>query len=166
MQDRFKFRFWHKPTKKMVGCYGFNPDFVFSDTFDGIGTTYNPAKFDDCILMQCTGRKDINGKLVYEKDIIRNAIHQWDRNLWLVEYNEELSCFQLKTLNLNKCDITFMNFVNSEEYEVIGNIYESGIADGNDRSASNEVDDNEVKSTTVTSLKQLQDNPELLKEQK
>ncbi|MBR2526525.1 hypothetical protein IKE67_08695 [bacterium] len=66
MNDRFKYRFWHKPTKKMVNCYGFNRDFVFGDVLDGIGTVYNPAKFEDCILMQCTGLKDKNKKLIYE----------------------------------------------------------------------------------------------------
>lgn len=70
MDNRFKFRFWHKPTEKMVKCYGYNRDFVFGDVLDGIGTTYNPAKFDDCILMQCTGLKDKNGNLIFAGDIV------------------------------------------------------------------------------------------------
>lgn len=52
MQDRFKFRFFNETTGKMV--YDVN----------------NHAPQD---LMQCTGLKDINGKLIYEGDIF--AIH-------------------------------------------------------------------------------------------
>ena len=51
MQDRFKFRFWHTPSKKMLDCYGFNEHYTFADTVDGIGTEYNPCKTSDCILM-------------------------------------------------------------------------------------------------------------------
>lgn len=71
MQDRFKFRFWHTPSEKMLDCYGFNEHYTFADTLDGIGTEYNPCKTSDCILMQCTGLKDKNGlNRLFEYDII------------------------------------------------------------------------------------------------
>lgn len=116
MNDRFKYRFWHKPTKKMVNCYGFNRDFVFGDVLDGIGTVYNPAKFEDCILMQSTGLKDKNGKLIYEADIVKTS-----KGIANVEYDNTYAYFGLTNF---LTVFSFDNFIN-EEIEVIGNIYEN-----------------------------------------
>ena len=124
MQDRFKFRFWHKPTEKMIDCYGYNKDFVFGDVLDGIGTTYNPAKFDDCILMQCTGLKDKNGKLIYEGDII----NIWCKNLTKNQISEVKFCKERAAFTFDY----FTDYGNivpctmeKTEIEVIGNIYEN-----------------------------------------
>lgn len=114
MQDRLKYRFWHKPTKKMLDCYGFNKDFVFGDTLDGVGTTYNPAKFEDCILMQCTGLKDKNGKLIYEGDIVNYSC--------LPGYSDIYAC----TFNRGGFLIGGLLISNTHlKSEVIGNIYEN-----------------------------------------
>lgn len=114
MQDRLKYRFWHKPTNKMLDCYGFNKDFVFGDTLDGVGTTYNPAKFEDCILMQCTGLKDKNGKLIYEGDIVNYSC--------LPGYSDIYAC------TFNRGDFLIGGLLISNTHlksEVIGNIYET-----------------------------------------
>lgn len=64
MTDRFKFRAWHKPTKRLFEVLCFTPILVFENKVDGI------YKIEDCVLEQSTGLKDKNSTLIYEGDII------------------------------------------------------------------------------------------------
>lgn len=66
MNDRFKFRAWHKPTKRLFEVWSFTPEYVFeNDEVNGVGSPTNPARMEDCVLEQCTGLKDKHGKLIY-----------------------------------------------------------------------------------------------------
>ena len=145
MKDRFKFRFWHAPSEKMLDCYGFNEHYTFADTLDGIGTEYNPCKTNDCILMQCTGLKDKNGKLIYEGDIIRvqyigaqiplfshqfsnlpedeifSIIYDYDWHKFCCENPNYKKACEIHSLDLNAIQINTEN----KQYEIIGNIYEN-----------------------------------------
>ena len=145
MKDRFKFRFWHTPSKKMLDCYGFNEHYTFADTLDGIGTEYNPCKTSDCVLMQCTGLRDKNGKLIYEGDIIRVQYigaqiplfsHQFSNlpedEIFSIIYDYDWHKFCCKNPNYKKaCEIHSLDLnaiqINTEnkQYEIIGNIYEN-----------------------------------------
>lgn len=72
MNDRFKFRAWHKPTKRLFEVWCFTPEYVFEhDEINGIGSPTNPARLEDCELIQCTGLKDESGNLIYEGDIVK-----------------------------------------------------------------------------------------------
>lgn len=124
MQDRFKFRFWHKPTNKMLDCYGFNEHCTFANTLDGIGTEYNPCATKDCELMQCTGLKDKNSKLIYEGDILIQKEENAGPTKKLVIWEEDGGYLGLKDLKKSFFGVvTFHRF--SYTYEVIGNIYEN-----------------------------------------
>lgn len=133
MKDRFKFRFWHTPSKKMLDCYGFNEHYTFADTLDGIGTEYNPCKTSDCVLMQCTGLRDKNGKLIYEGDILRvNTGGRDTSGYGVVEYLQ-CGCKFIVTGYLDNPSGYYPRKKgelcrNLEEWlctEVIGNIYEN-----------------------------------------
>lgn len=124
MQNRFKFRVWKGQENRMV--------------YD---VTYlNPLILDPAIkeenkhniLMQCTGLKDKNGKLIYEGDIIDKGtrckwVVTWFRNRFILvpdfEYENRDKC-----VNERVCG--FKYFENNHNYadrdnEVIGNIYEN-----------------------------------------
>ena len=121
MKDRFKFRFWHTPSEKMLDCYGFNEHYTFADTLDGIGTEYNPCKTSDCVLMQCTGLRDKNGKLIYEGDIL--WILCTESHIGVVCWDNEKAYYRIngKGVAYNVLQVLHSEFA----FEVIGNIYEN-----------------------------------------
>jgi uncharacterized phage protein (TIGR01671 family) len=121
MNDRFKFRYYNK---------------------EGMHEWEFPLQER---VMQCTGLKDKNGKLVYEGDIIEVQYHGPQIPLFRNEYTKEpeperfeiyfnydLCGWACKNDNYrNRCEIHSLDIskihINSENksYEVIGNIYEN-----------------------------------------
>ncbi len=103
--SRFKFRVWDKGRK----CF-FNDDEVVIYP-NGEESFFNADyDFTECVVEQCTGLKDKNGKLIYEGDIVTDDVDifevVWDYNAWCIQTNN------------------FQHFL-TEGFEVIGNIHEN-----------------------------------------
>ena len=109
MTDRFKFRVWDNDFKKYRTGLGIN---------NGLVCTYNDAT---CILEQCTGLKDKNGKLIYEGDILTDGA-----NTFIVNWYDDMALFRLLYKNDNR--ETYCLFYpddDASKYTVIGNIHEN-----------------------------------------
>ena len=129
MQDRFKFRIWNgaemhyndfvvtatgfvgKITEEFLGKCVFNQEDLTADK--------------ECVLMQCTGLKDKNGKLIYEGDILGDIyeglyIHYCRHCHQFQLYSQGYGCMACNG------DVHWIEVVeDNKKLEVIGNIYEN-----------------------------------------
>lgn len=132
MQDRFKFRIWNgsemhyndfvvtatgfvgKITEEFLGKCVFNQEDLTADK--------------EYVLMQCTGLKDKNDKLIYEGDIIRFkdniTINGSKAHIAVIEHNEAFNAFMYHAECMG---LYTVNKAQNEKFnvEVIGNIYEN-----------------------------------------
>jgi uncharacterized phage protein (TIGR01671 family) len=121
MNDRFKFRAWWKPSyRKPIMLYDVEktydfmrgePEIICADCFGEV------LEDEDYIVMQCTGLKDKNGKLIYELDYVRYA-----KNKYKVEIDKFLG---ISLTNILNGDTIVMDDIVLFNCEVIGNEFES-----------------------------------------
>ena len=74
---------------------------------------------DEKYLMQSTGLFDINGKEIFEGDIV-HAYSEGTRLIGVIEYFDNAYCIKDKNGIYNSL------WINTEHYEVVGNIWEDG----------------------------------------
>ena len=139
MQDRFRFRVWHKKRKKMYEVLCLHVKTVFNGgewvtakgfniiTQQDIHIQVEPK---DGVIMQCTGSKDDNGKLMYEGDIVK--IWKFSKDLYgndkrVIKWNNARCGFRLYTIDQYKRGIELcpQSMVNVTTIEVIGNIFQN-----------------------------------------
>ena len=119
MNNRFKFRAWWKPNyRKPIMLYDVEktydfmrgePESICADCFGEV------LEDEDYIVMQCTGLKDKNGKLIYEADIVKDDHEALHYVRWVYDSWQLFPCTQ------NNYTIGIVD----DEIEVIGNIYEN-----------------------------------------
>lgn len=136
MQDRFNYRIaLHQDKYEEYGLEKFKNQRIFEVKTLNIGYENSTVEIiaeypngdwavreidiEDVDLIQCTGLKDKNGTLIYEKDIVQILD---DEIPYVVEYEQDRAMFIIHS----KIDRVCCNFDNYSGYEleVIGNIYE------------------------------------------
>lgn len=123
MKDRLKFRAWNSYQNKMFDVYQilYDCDLVCCISNEKTRHTFGVTT---CDLMQCTGLKDKNGKLIFEGDILAGVNgsingYPWKWGPVEVKWNDEDAKFQMWTGG------TFEKQDSTHWFEVIGNIYEN-----------------------------------------
>ena len=166
MQDRFKFRVWLKDTNKMYNVHSLHigtNKAIISSRHGNVSIYINK----NTILMQSTGLKDKNGKLIYEGDIIviPNQYPFYD-------YKNEEDMKQ--DLNFTEGEIkgeSILNYIGIVEwiYSQWQYVYhcvnpkKRGISEGVNKGL-NDFGFDETRNTCYEVIGNIYENPELLKE--
>ncbi|EGO8565840.1 hypothetical protein LT312_001159 [Enterococcus faecalis] len=120
-----KFRAWDKRSKEMWKVSTLHIEDEYVDLFKK-NIYENPlndpwAKFGDVILMQSTGLKDKNGVEIFEGDVLYYIPFEMHINNSIIVFEKGSFCKKM----LRNGKLTSVKFIDSEEYEVIGNIHEN-----------------------------------------
>ncbi|HCY9398031.1 TPA: hypothetical protein O2G10_001222 [Enterococcus faecalis] len=115
-----KFRAWDKNTNDMVDVKTIDLE---KDGSIGCIVDYNGINLDvsECILMQSTGLKDKNGVEIFEGDVLYYIPFESHINDSIVVFEKGSFCKKM----LRNGKLTSVRFIDSEEYEVIGNVWDN-----------------------------------------
>lgn len=128
MQDRFKFRYSYNNHIYNVLVIEFDLSRAVLHSLVGTETLMCKINLDN--LIPCTGKKDRNGILAYEGDIVEESYFTGKdadkHKRWLITEDIGGTGFQLKRINPSKYDRSYWH-VNRLQYDytIIGNKYEN-----------------------------------------
>jgi uncharacterized phage protein (TIGR01671 family) len=150
MNDRFKFRVWSEEYKMYVedNHYPIGGDYSLSMTPNGyvevigMGDYTDDGAFSwgsidsleesagDCIVEQCTGLKDKNGKLIYEGDLVEIMV--WDdieedmvETKGKIYWSKEDAAFFIYVALDEEYSLNDHETMYGQEIKVIGNVHEN-----------------------------------------
>ncbi|EHA4024321.1 hypothetical protein JKN54_000800 [Enterococcus faecalis] len=115
-----KFRAWDKNTEDMVDVKMIDLE---KDGSIGCIVDYNGINLDvsECVLMQSTGVKDKNGVEIFEGDVLYYILFETHINNSIIVFEKGSFCKKM----LRNGKLTSVRFIDSEEYEVIGNVWDN-----------------------------------------
>ena len=123
MNDRFKFRVWLEYAKLYYGLDSFYYDRLknkYTLHFEDGHT--KTIKEKDCVIEQCTGLKDKNGKLIYEGDILGYKDYADKR---VVVWDNKYMAYRVHDEDNVDCGSVYQEYIGEFGIEVIGNIHEN-----------------------------------------
>ncbi len=112
-----KFRAWDKVNKEMLDIKRL--DFYLNEVCFIDDESMASMKLEDVELMQSTGLTDVNGKEIFEGDIL---FYEYLEELGKVVYEDACYCFE--RINVKSNVLTELAEINMD-CEVRGNIYEN-----------------------------------------
>ena len=138
--DRLKTRWVCNSTKQMYDVAMLNIDGDYAQVQGHFSDEYTPieeVKISDGVLIQCTGLKDKNGKLIYEGDILEYDLLDSNGNICETDSAKYVVSFEYGGFGMRVCDEYEPDFEYVVEHfgieednsfceaRVIGNIYEN-----------------------------------------
>lgn len=126
MQNRFRFKVYYKPHNKVYNVICLNCERQEEIIIEYNGSTAL-VEWENCVILQSTGLRDRDGKLIYEDDIIEFTdnvtINGSKTHVAKVEHNKEFNAYMYHAECMGWYTI---NPSQNKRFKVkvIGNVYE------------------------------------------